>query len=392
MKEKFPAYYRIHKEDLLGRFDDCVFVLDACTMLDVFRLKKELTEEVFNVFDHLKAQIVIPYHAAEEYNKNIHEVLNTQLQKIESAEKDFNAFFSSLQGKRSQPYISKESETLMGRLKKQMLKDFKAEKDYLTEQLLHGEYQNKMADMLNGCVMEPFTAEEIKTIEEEGVKRYEDKIPPGWKDASKGENRYGDLINWKEMLRYAKQTHKSLVLVSSDMKDDWVIKERGMVICPQYELLREFYQEVGNVNQLFHILSLDRFLEMAHERDEQVVSEAAVVGVKDYLEGLNEYEMIRMPYDMRINGKVGSQVVFDDPELNRQFQEMKQSLVKVTYNPAIDDDWLKAVGSVEPSKPVAKKLRLSDVPPMAEESKDAEKAKEESEAKKEKEQSDKKEE
>ena len=67
MKSKFPAYYRIHKEDILAKFDDCVFMFDTSALLDVFRLKQELSEKVFEVIEHYQAQVRIPYHVAEEY-------------------------------------------------------------------------------------------------------------------------------------------------------------------------------------------------------------------------------------------------------------------------------------------------------------------------------------
>ena len=283
MKSKFPAYNRIHKDDLLARFDDCVFMLDACALLDIYRMKKEVTDDVFKVMEHLKKQIRIPYHVAEEYFDNIHEVLNAQITNITASQKDFNRFIQALESKRSQPYISKKAAELLRKLKQQVEKDFKEQENYIKKQLIYGEYQNRMNDLLEGKVLEPFSKEELAEIEKEGEQRREAKIPPGYKDADKSSNRNGDLINWKEMLRYAKDTGKCIVIVSSEIKEDWVIREQGCTICLRYELLKEFYETVGNNNQLIHFLSLDRFLELAREKDAQVVSEATVNEVKDYV-------------------------------------------------------------------------------------------------------------
>lgn len=283
MKSKFPAYNRIHKADLLARFDDCVFMFDACALLDIYRMKKDVTDDVFKVMDHLKEQIRIPYHVAEEYFDNIHEVLNKQITNIKGSQTDFNKFIQALESKRSQPYISKKAAELLGKLKQQVEKDFKEQEKYIKDQLIYGEYQNRMNDLLEGKVLEPFNKEELAEIEKEGEQRREAKIPPGYKDADKSSNRNGDLINWKEMLRYAKDTGKCIVIVSSEIKEDWVIREQGCTICLRYELLKEFYETVGNNNQLIHFLSLDRFLEFAREKDAQVVSEATVNEVKDYV-------------------------------------------------------------------------------------------------------------
>lgn len=301
MKTKFPAYYRIHKDDLLARFDDCVFMFDACALLDIYRMKKEVTDNVFRVMEHLKEQIRIPYHVAEEYFDNIHEVLNEQITNIKNSSTDFKKFIQTLETKRSQPYISKKANELLGKLKSQVEKDFKQQEDYIMDQLVHGEYQNRMNELLEGKVLEPFSKEELARIEKEGEKRREDKIPPGYKDANKSSNRCGDLINWKEILRFAKDSGKCIVLVSSEQKEDWVIREHGCIVCLRYELLSEFYETVGNNEQLIHFLSLDRFLELAREKDAQVVSEATVNEVKDYVEQPLEpyvaypYELLKMP-------------------------------------------------------------------------------------------------
>lgn len=283
MKSKFPAYYRIHRDDLLERFDDCIFMFDACALLDIYRMKKDVTDDVFKVMEHLKEQIRIPYHVAEEYFDNIHGVLNAQISNIKNSRTDFNKFIQTLENKRSQPYISKKTTELLGKLKVQVEKDFKQQEEYVKDQLIHGEYQNRMNNLLDGKVLEPFTEEEIAEIEKEGEQRRENKIPPGYKDANKSSNRCGDLINWKEILRFAKDSGKCIVIVSSEQKDDWVLREQGCIICLRYELLAEFYETVGNHDQLIHFLSLDLFLELAREKNTQVISEATVNEVKNYV-------------------------------------------------------------------------------------------------------------
>lgn len=283
MKTKFPEYHRIHKADLLSHFEDCIFIFDACALLDIYRLKKELTDDVFKVLEHLKEQIRIPYHVAEEYTRRIHTVLNGQLQNIKKSRDGFSAFVKTFESKRSHPYLSKDATDLIKMLEDQVEKDIKVQEDYIKDQLLHGGYQNKLSDLLDGKVLEPFTAEEIETIKKEGETRYENKIPPGYEDADKSDNRYGDLINWKEILRFAKNNGKHIVIVSSEIKEDWVTKEQGQVIGLRYELIKEFYREVGCSNQYVLFFSLDRFLEFAREKDEQVVTQETVQQVKDYV-------------------------------------------------------------------------------------------------------------
>lgn len=284
MKSKFPAYYRIHKEDILAKFDDCVFMFDTSALLDVFRLKKELSEKVFDVIKHYQTQIKIPYHVAEEYNRRIHDVLREQLKYIMDSRNSFNAFVKTFDAKRSMPYISASTKKLLDKLRAQIEQEYSEQEAFIKTQLIHGEYQNRMADLLDGKVLNPFTIDEIAEITKEGETRYSNKMPPGFKDAAKGDNRYGDLINWKEILRFAKGSHKNVLFIANDEKEDWVCKENGMTIGPLYDLLKEFYSEMGDNEHFFHIYTLDRFLSLVNEKDAAIVSTDVVQEVKDYIE------------------------------------------------------------------------------------------------------------
>lgn len=291
MKKQFPEYYRVNKEDLQKQFKDLVFIFDANALLDIFRLDESITNEIFDVIERYSSQIVIPYHAAEEYNKNIHAVLLQQLRNIDEAQKAFDVFLQLLEAKRNQPYISSSSNEKLKNLKDSIQHDFDIQSKYLQEQLLHGELQNKMSVLLNDKVLPPFSEDELETIKKEGEYRYNNKIPPGWKDNTKGENSYGDLINWKEILRFAKKKKKSIIFVTNDQKEDWVCKYQGKTICPHYELLREFYQSVDNTQLIFHIYTLDRFLNFVHDQDKTLISEGTVKQVRDILGDLQQTDL-----------------------------------------------------------------------------------------------------
>lgn len=70
----------------------------------------------------------------------------------------------------------------------------------------------------------PFTYPEVMEIVREGRFRYENSIPPGYKDGENdkkiGFQVYGDLIVWKEILRYAKKEKKPVLFICDDMKED----------------------------------------------------------------------------------------------------------------------------------------------------------------------------
>ena len=104
----------------------------------------------------------------------------------------------------------------------------------------------------------------------EGEVRYRNLVPPGYEDAppfeskKKGLQRYGDLIVWKEILRYAKEKKKPVLFVCNDLKNDYYHYEgRKSTNIPRHELIKEFQDETG---QLFWMYSLKDFINKLEEK------------------------------------------------------------------------------------------------------------------------------
>ena len=62
------------------------------------------------------------------------------------------------------------------------------------------------------------------------------------------------------------------------------MKVKNIKIGPLYDLLKEFYNEMGDNDHFFHIYTLDRFLSLVNEKDAAIVSTDVVQEVKDYIE------------------------------------------------------------------------------------------------------------
>lgn len=351
MKSHFSQYYRISTNDLLGKFEDCVFVFDACALLDIFRLKQDLVDDIFKVIDHYKDQIRIPYHAASECFKDINVVLTKQIDNINASKKSFDDFSQTFQAQRNYPYITDEASKLLASLKEQIEKDFSSQTKYIENQLIYGSHQNKLFNLLEGKVLKPFSPEEISAIEKEGELRYSEKIPPGWKDASKGDNRYGDLINWKEILRFAKESGKSIIYVSNDVKEDWVANVKGKKIGVLPQLLKEFYTTVGNSDQLFHVYTLDRFLAFINDHDKDVISEEAVQDIQVSIEK-PQPPLGMFEYIQKMNQ------VFKTPEYIAKLQEFQDAYKKISKlnGSFLYDDYMSQKDSVDDTERESQKL------------------------------------
>lgn len=72
-------------------------------------------------------------------------------------------------------------------------------------------------------IMSELSQEEIFMWCEEGEQRYKKETPPGFKDAKNkdGVRKYGDLIIWKEILKFARESNKNIIFITDDVKSDW---------------------------------------------------------------------------------------------------------------------------------------------------------------------------
>lgn len=86
---------------------------------------------------------------------------------------------------------------------------------------------------LSDCVLESDLAHLCAKAAEEGDARILHRLPPGYRDSNKTENRYGDLIIWYEILEYAQHIKSErsvagdtspwhILLITNDEKPDWV--------------------------------------------------------------------------------------------------------------------------------------------------------------------------
>lgn len=269
MKRKFPLYYRLSEDEKKKLFEDknCYFVFDTNALLDIYRLGKDTAEKVLKVVETLKERIVIPYHVAFEYHKRMMDIITDLYSSYNNFRKetDKNQLLKSLSDKLELnrfPSIKRKFQDHIGTALDNFLKDIEAEEQYIKKQYQGWELQHKISTALGDLILDGFNENEIKEIEEEGAKRYDSCIPPGYKDkSSKTENIYGDLIIWKEILRFSESKQCSIIFVSRDFKEDWIQKEHGLVCGPRLELLEEF-QEISSGT--FYMYNLNQFLEYAN--------------------------------------------------------------------------------------------------------------------------------
>ena len=286
MRTKFPQYYHLSDEEKKKLFSskDCYFVFDTNALLDIYRLGKDTADKVLKLIKKYEKRIIIPYHVAWEYHNRMLDIItglyanyNNFLDKYpeESMLKKINEAFDTDNNPSIKRKLSKHFQPVL----KDLREDLENERIYIQSQFNCWDLQNRISNALGSLVLDSFTEEEIKEIEEEGKERFANKIPPGYKDEEdKDNNKYGDLIIWKEILRYAKAKGCSVIFIGRDMKEDWFQKMHGMTCGPRQELIDEFKKNSPKGN--FHIYTLDQFLQFANEFD-KILDEPELTEIKD---------------------------------------------------------------------------------------------------------------
>lgn len=104
----------------------------------------------------------------------------------------------------------------------------------------------QLEGVLDGYVGPPLDSEHEEAAIEEGHRRLEAGVPPGFADKGKvGDDAVGDYLVWEQTIREAERRQLDVLLVTGDVKDDWWRRERGEIRGPRPELVEELKERAG---------------------------------------------------------------------------------------------------------------------------------------------------
>ena len=267
MKKIFPGYYRPTREEFSNLWKSCLFVLDANVLLNLYRYSHETSKELIRILKQISGRLWVPHQAALEYQNNRLETIAKQLDEydkiialVEKSKKDLKDGLDSL-GKHH-PYIKVDILIeIMEKACRKIEKNLKTLKKNHPDLLQHDNLRDVLDILLKDKIGLPYSQEELEDIYKLGKKRYEQEIAPGYKDKKKeGTSKYGDLVMWFQIIDRAKETNKSIILVTDDRKEDWWTRHRGKTIGPKPELISEI---LSKANAPFYLYQTEPFMENA---------------------------------------------------------------------------------------------------------------------------------
>jgi hypothetical protein len=149
----------------------------------------------------------------------------------------------------------------------------------------------RITELFDGKVGGDYEEKRKAEIIKEGERRYSRKIPPGWKDETKGDARqFGDLIIWRQMIDRAREVKIPIIFVSDDRKEDWWWSLEGKTIGPLPDLIQEMDSEAG---QPFWMYPPDVFMRRLAEQKEIETPTLAIQEVKNVRESKEQAQRVR---------------------------------------------------------------------------------------------------
>ena len=269
MKRLFPLFYSDVKSEKIKAIKNGLIFLDTNVLLHFFRLGESFAHTFFQMLEKVQDRVYIPYQVAKEYHPKYLELCISLYKSYENAIKETN----NLKNPVKQLSDSKADYVrfLDKGFKREVEQEFIAQVEkvkrkyeeaiqFLKNELEEGDLFAKVGNFFSNKVLEKLSPEEMESIIKKGKDRYDKQIPPGYLDEKKGDNIYGDLIIWEEIIKFisSKPEINYAIFVSDDVKEDWILKICGEKHGPRYELIEEFS---SRANARFFKMTVDSFID-----------------------------------------------------------------------------------------------------------------------------------
>lgn len=331
MRELFPEFYLDSLEvNDLNREKSNLIVFDSNFLLDILRLPTEIAEKYLEAIEKVKEHIFVPYLVGVEFNFNkkkikieTQEHLNIYQDKVkkvinEKVEYTYDQLLESLLEEKDINFLKNKNQKInaLDEIKKGIDSYHKLvldEKEKLIESLCTNIVQrystdldllsNRIVELIGQSVAPKLEQEFIKKVQEEGQKRYDNKIPPGFDDRDEKagklrrysdlvyDEQYGDYIIWEEILHKVavegNNIGKKVIFVTSDgnskEKHDIMYSVKGKKVGPDIQMVNELYELRGNyplsesstdgekLNKELYIIDGFRFMQLANDLNEEQV-------------------------------------------------------------------------------------------------------------------------
>lgn len=322
------SIFRLTEEEEKELFEKGHIIFDSSALLSFYGYTERIAEEYFDkVFKTLKGRLWLPAQVIYEFEKNREKVITKPkgeyLNLTKSNGKKDGGYLESIENgieliRRNTKSIHGQIKTLSERtikddkhphISQKCISEFKdalkvfesnieilnegydillndTEKQIeektkeLTEKTLSDNFRERLDSFFDHG--KPYPYEKMLEIIKEGQFRYDNEIPPGYKDEKEkiGFQMYGDLLLWFQIIDYAKEKQKPIIFVTNDVKEDWWHPDSDSQNSdvPRHELLFEFKDKS---KQKIWFYTIDRLIYKSNEYLDTEVSDEVIEEIQN---------------------------------------------------------------------------------------------------------------
>lgn len=261
MTDMFKGYFNYSKEEYKNIWNDSIIVVDTNILLNFYRYSEDTRNKLFKILEKLKPRLWIPYQVGKEFFNNKNKVMVNSYN-------EYNALISMLKKriqeakdeinkrKNNQLKCKNDINDILNTSMNQIEKLLEEEKTDKKPKFEENNVETEILSLFNDSIGEKIVGDEYNEMKEEGLRRFKESIPPGFKDNNKEEN--GDYYIFYSIKKKAKELKKNVIFITDDVKEDWFNNINGEKHGGRCELLNEFYKDTG---KLLLIYTSDGFAE-----------------------------------------------------------------------------------------------------------------------------------
>lgn len=281
MKSRFAWYYPLDEKEIKTIWDDAILTVDANVLLDLYRYHEDTRNALLKAVEKFKDRSWLSHQTAEEFFRNRKKVIISSINSYDNAIQNCSDIRTGteeslvrLKNNRIIPDKTAESlRTVLDKALNSAQESISEAKEKHPNFLESDPILDSLTKIFDGSVGEEFDKDQFSEAMNEGKRRMEAKIPPGFLDSKKdGSRPFGDYFMWRQILEFAAIKKKPIIFVTSEGKEDWWEKSSGKTTGLHYELLKEAYEKTG---QRFIAYRTDRFFRFSSEQSGEESNESA---------------------------------------------------------------------------------------------------------------------
>jgi hypothetical protein len=270
VREQFAVWYPRTAEEREQFVTNGLITVDTNVLLHLYRMTDKGRSEMLDLLSSLGDRLWIPHQVGLEFHRNRFNVIREQEQAEQNLRKAVDEaaerLNQAISGLRDHPVINRSA------LREASNDGFSRIRSYLNAAgigsylsletaLRADDVLDSITSLFKGKVGEPYTADQMSSIEAAGRARFDKQIPPGYADTKKNPDRQlGDYILWRQVLDEAARRKLPVLFITNDQKEDWYRRIHGLTVGPRFELMAEMLAEAGVP---FHAQTLALFIETA---------------------------------------------------------------------------------------------------------------------------------